>query len=36
MWLYAWLVLGQTRQDGTIGWALGDPPSTYREIDTSV
>jgi len=32
LWLYAWLVLRQTRQQGDTGWVLGGAPITYREI----
>jgi hypothetical protein len=33
IWLYGWLVLRQTRQQGTIGWVLGGAPVQYREIE---
>jgi DNA-binding transcriptional ArsR family regulator len=33
VWLYGWLVLRQTRQDGTTGWVLGGKPISYREIE---
>jgi len=32
VWLYGWLVLRQTRQDGTTGCVLGGKPISYREI----
>lgn len=33
VWLYAWLVLRQTHQTGTIGWVLGGAPIRYQEIE---
>jgi hypothetical protein len=33
LWLYGWLVLRQTREDGPIGWVLGGKPISYREIE---
>jgi len=33
LWLYGWLVLRQTRQQGSIGWVLGGAPVSYREIE---
>src|SRR5277367_1765537 len=33
IWLYGWLVLRQTRQQGTVGWVLGGAPVRYREIE---
>lgn len=33
VWLYAWLVLRQTHQHGTLGWVLGGAPVSYREIE---
>jgi hypothetical protein len=33
IWLYGWLVLRQTPQTGTTGWALGGAPVSYREIE---
>jgi hypothetical protein len=33
VWLYGWLVLRQTRQQGSTGWVLGGAPITYREIE---
>jgi len=33
VWLYAWLVLRQTHQQGDIGWVLGGAPISYREIE---
>ena len=33
VWLYGWLILRQTRQDGTTGWVLGGKPISYREIE---
>ena len=33
VWLYGWLVLRQTRQEGTVGWVLGGKPISYREIE---
>jgi len=33
IWLYGWLVLRQTRQQGGVGWVLGGSPVTYREIE---
>jgi hypothetical protein len=32
VWLYGWLVLRQTRQEGTMGLVLGGRPVSYREI----
>jgi hypothetical protein len=32
LWLYGWLILRQTRQDGTTGWVLGGKPISYSEI----
>jgi hypothetical protein len=33
IWLYGWLVLRQTHQQGPIGWVLGGAPVSYREIE---
>jgi len=33
VWLYGWLVLRQTRQEGEIGWVLGGARISYREIE---
>ena len=33
VWLYAWLVLRQTHQSGSVGWVLGGSPISYREIE---
>ena len=33
LWLYGWLVLRQTHQQGTEGWVLGGAPVSYREIE---
>ncbi|GEM_PF-1583605 len=33
VWLYAWLVLRQTHQTGSIGWVLGGSPVSYKEIE---
>ena len=33
LWLYGWLVLRQTRQQGSLGWVLGGAPVSYREIE---
>jgi DNA-binding transcriptional regulator YhcF (GntR family) len=33
IWLYAWLVLRQTHQSGSVGWVLGGAPVRYREIE---
>ena len=33
VWLYGWLVLRQTHQQGEIGWVLGGSPISYREIE---
>jgi hypothetical protein len=33
LWLYGWLVLRQTHQQGDVGWVLGGSPITYREIE---
>jgi hypothetical protein len=33
VWLYGWLVLRQTRQEGTMGLVLGGRPISYREIE---
>jgi hypothetical protein len=33
LWLYGWLVLRQTHQQGNIGWVLGGSPVSYREIE---
>ncbi|HEY4742027.1 MAG TPA: winged helix-turn-helix domain-containing protein [Candidatus Acidoferrales bacterium] len=33
VWLYGWLVLRQTRQNGTTGWVLGGKPISYHEIE---
>jgi hypothetical protein len=33
LWLYGWLVLRQTHQQGDIGWVLGGAPISYREIE---
>jgi DNA-binding transcriptional ArsR family regulator len=33
VWLYGWLVLRQTRQEGATGWVLGGKPIGYREIN---
>jgi biotin operon repressor len=33
VWLYGWLVLRQTRQEGTMGLVLGGHPVSYREIE---
>jgi len=33
VWLYGWLVLRQTRQQGDVGWVLGGAPISYREIE---
>jgi hypothetical protein len=32
IWLYGWLVLRQTHQQGEVGWVLGGSPISYREI----
>jgi hypothetical protein len=32
VWLYGWLVLRQTHQQGDVGWVLGGAPISYREI----
>ena len=33
LWLYGWLVLRQTHQQGSVGWVLGGAPVSYREIE---
>jgi len=33
VWLYGWLVLRQTHQQGGVGWVLGGAPVSYREIE---
>ncbi len=33
VWLYGWLVLRQTHQQGDLGWVLGGAPISYREIE---
>jgi hypothetical protein len=33
VWLFGWLVLRQTHQQGEIGWVLGGAPISYREIE---
>jgi hypothetical protein len=33
VWLYGWLVLRQTHQQGEVGWVLGGAPISYREIE---
>jgi hypothetical protein len=33
LWLYGWLVLRQTHQQGSEGWVLGGAPVSYREIE---
>jgi len=33
IWLYGWLVLRQTRQEGSVGWVLGGARISYREIE---
>ncbi len=33
VWLYGWLVLRQTHQQGDVGWVLGGAPISYREIE---
>jgi hypothetical protein len=33
LWLYGWLVLRQTHQQGSLGWVLGGAPISYREIE---
>lgn len=33
LWLYGWLVLRQTHQQGSAGWVLGGAPVSYREIE---
>jgi len=33
IWLYGWLILRQTRQEGATGWVLGGKPIAYREIN---
>jgi hypothetical protein len=33
IWLYGWLVLRQTRQEGSVGWVLGGAHISYREIE---
>jgi hypothetical protein len=33
LWLYGWLVLRQTHQQGEIGFVLGGTPISYREIE---
>jgi hypothetical protein len=33
IWLYGWLVLRQTHQQGDTGWVLGGAPISYREIE---
>jgi hypothetical protein len=33
LWLYGWLVLRQTHQQGGVGWVLGGSPISYREIE---
>src|ERR1700689_966258 len=32
-WLFGWLVLRQTHQQGDLGWVLGEAPISYREIE---
>jgi hypothetical protein len=33
VWLYGWLVMRQTTEDGSTGLVLGGRPITYREIE---
>ena len=33
VWLYGWLVLRQTHQQGATGWVLGGSPISYGEIE---
>jgi hypothetical protein len=33
VWLYGWLVLRQTRQEGATGWVLGGARISYQEIE---
>jgi len=33
VWLFGWLVLRQTHQQGDVGWVLGGAPISYREIE---
>jgi hypothetical protein len=33
IWLYGWLVLRQTHQQGDVGWVLGGSPISYCEIE---
>jgi hypothetical protein len=33
VWLFGWLVLRQTHQQGKTGWVLGGSPISYREIE---
>jgi hypothetical protein len=33
IWLYGWLVLRQTHQQGGVGWVLGGAPVSYSEIE---
>jgi hypothetical protein len=33
VWLFGWLVLRQTHQQGDLGWVLGGAPISYREIE---
>jgi DNA-binding transcriptional regulator YhcF (GntR family) len=33
VWLYAWLVLRETHESGSLGWVLGGKPVSYREIE---
>jgi hypothetical protein len=33
VWLYGWLVLRQTHQQGSVGWVLGGAPVSYRDIE---
>ena len=33
VWLYGWLVCGQTHQHGDFGCVLGGSPVSYREIE---
>jgi len=33
LWLYGWLVLRQTHQQGSAGLVLGGAPVSYREIE---
>ncbi|MFY9527907.1 MAG: hypothetical protein WBC04_13105 [Candidatus Acidiferrales bacterium] len=33
VWLYGWLILRQTREEGTLCLVLGGKPVTYREIE---